>query len=39
MIPLITVVIAFVVAGLVMLITGNDPFRTYGAIFNGTGLN
>jgi len=38
-IPLTTVVIAFVVAGLVMLMTGNDPLGTYSAIFNGTGLN
>jgi simple sugar transport system permease protein len=38
-IPLTTVVIAFVVAGLVMLLTGNNPLKTYGAIFDGTGLN
>jgi ABC-type uncharacterized transport system permease subunit len=38
-IPLTTVVIAFVVAGLVMFITGNDPLGTYSTIFNGTGLN
>ena len=38
-IPITTVVIAFVVAGLVMFITGNDPLGTYSAIFNGTGLN
>jgi simple sugar transport system permease protein len=39
LVPLTTVVIAFVVAGLVMLLTGNNPFKTYGAIFDGTGLN
>jgi simple sugar transport system permease protein len=39
LIPLTTVVIAFIVAGLVMLLTGNNPFRTYGSIFDGTGLN
>jgi ABC-type uncharacterized transport system permease subunit len=38
-IPLITVVIAFIVGGLVVLLTGHNPFRTYGAIFDGTGLN
>jgi simple sugar transport system permease protein len=37
--PLITLVIAFLVAGLVVLITGHDPIATYKAIFNGTGLN
>ncbi len=38
-IPFTTVVLAFIVAGLVMLVTGTDPFSTYGAIFDGTGLN
>ena len=38
-IPLTTVVLAFIAAGLVMLLTGTDPFSTYGAVFNGTGLN
>src|SRR3954467_2158958 len=37
--PLITVVLAFFVGGLVVLITGHDPIATYKAIFNGTGLN
>jgi ABC-type uncharacterized transport system permease subunit len=37
--PLITVLIAFLVAGLVVLVTGHDPIATYKAIFNGTGLN
>ncbi len=39
LIPLITVVSAFVLAGLVMLATGNHPLSSYGAIFDGTGLN
>jgi general nucleoside transport system permease protein len=30
--------LAFFIAGLVMLFTGNDPFATYRAIFEGTGL-
>ncbi len=37
--PLITVFIAFLFGGLVVLITGHDPITTYRAIFNGTGLN
>jgi general nucleoside transport system permease protein len=37
--PLITVVIAFLVGGLVVALTGRDPFSTYQAIFDGTGLN
>jgi general nucleoside transport system permease protein len=38
-IPLTTVVLAFLAAGVVMLATGNDPLSSYGAIFDGTGLN
>jgi simple sugar transport system permease protein len=37
--PLITVIVAFVAGGLVVLATGHDPFATYKAIFDGTGLN
>jgi ABC-type uncharacterized transport system permease subunit len=37
--PLITLFVAFLVGGLVVLITGHDPIATYKAIFNGTGLN
>ncbi len=37
--PLITVLLAFFVGGLVVLVTGHDPIATYKAIFNGTGLN
>jgi ABC-type uncharacterized transport system permease subunit len=38
-IPLTTVVLAFIVAGLVMVLTGTNPLSTYGDVFNGTGLN
>jgi simple sugar transport system permease protein len=38
-VPILTTVIAFLVAGLVVLLTGHDPFSTYKAFFNGTGLN
>jgi ABC-type uncharacterized transport system permease subunit len=37
--PIITVLLAFVVGGLVVLVTGHNPFSTYRAIFDGTGLN
>jgi general nucleoside transport system permease protein len=37
-VPLLTAVLAFFIAGLVMLVTGHDPFGTYRAIFEGTGL-
>jgi simple sugar transport system permease protein len=37
--PLLTALLAFLVAGLVVLVTGHDPISTYKAIFNGTGLN
>ena len=32
-------VLAFVVGGLVVLVTGHNPLDTYKAIFDGTGLN
>jgi ABC-type uncharacterized transport system permease subunit len=38
-IPFVTLLIAFLVAGLVVLLTGHNPFSAYGAIFDGTGLN
>ncbi len=38
-VPVLTVIIAFVAGGLVVLVTGHNPFSTYKAIFNGTGLN
>ncbi|HEU4972478.1 MAG TPA: hypothetical protein VFT35_11205, partial [Gaiellaceae bacterium] len=38
--PLLTVVIAFVMGGLVVLVTtGKNPLKTYQAIFEGAGLN
>jgi general nucleoside transport system permease protein len=37
--PLLTTVLAFLMAGLVVLFTGKNPINVYHAIFNGTGLN
>jgi general nucleoside transport system permease protein len=37
--PIITVLLAFIVGGLVVLLTGHNPFSTYRAIFEGSGLN
>ena len=37
--PLLTTVIAFIMGGLVVLLTGKNPLSVYKAIFNGTGLN
>ncbi|HET7369016.1 MAG TPA: ABC transporter permease [Gaiella sp.] len=38
--PLLTVLIAFVMGGLVVLVTtGKNPIKTYQAIFEGAGLN
>jgi general nucleoside transport system permease protein len=37
-VPLITALLAFLLGGLVVLLTGNDPIATYRAIFEGTGL-
>jgi general nucleoside transport system permease protein len=37
-VPLLTTLLAFLVGGLVMLVTGNDPLATYEAIWKGTGL-
>jgi general nucleoside transport system permease protein len=38
--PLMTALLAFVIGGLVILVTtGNNPISTYRAIFDGTGLN
>jgi general nucleoside transport system permease protein len=39
LVPILTTVIAFLVAGIVVLLTGHDPLSTYSAIFKGTGLN
>ncbi len=37
--PVITALLAFLVGGLVVALTGKDPLATYKAIFDGTGLN
>jgi simple sugar transport system permease protein len=36
--PLLTALIAFLAGGIIVLATGNNPLRTYWAIFQGTGL-
>jgi ABC-type uncharacterized transport system permease subunit len=36
--PFLTALFAFLVGGLVVLLTGHDPLATYKAIFDGTGL-
>jgi simple sugar transport system permease protein len=38
-VPLLTALLAFIAGGLVVLATGSNPFTTYKAIFDGTGLN
>src|SRR3954449_8842632 len=38
-VPVLTVVIAFLAGGLVIVATGHNPLSTYKAIFDGTGLN
>jgi simple sugar transport system permease protein len=38
-VPVLTAVIAFFAGGLVILAAGHNPLSTYGAIFDGTGLN
>jgi ABC-type uncharacterized transport system permease subunit len=37
--PLAATLLAFLIGGLVVLITGENPLRAYKAIFEGTGLN
>ncbi|HKH15678.1 MAG TPA: ABC transporter permease [Solirubrobacterales bacterium] len=37
--PILTVIVAFFVGGLVVLATGHNPLTTYREIFAGTGLN
>jgi simple sugar transport system permease protein len=37
--PLMTAVVAFLMGGIVVLSTGHNPWRTYKAIFEGSGLN
>ena len=38
-VPVVTVVIAFLMGGLVVLATGHNPLLAYRDIFNGAGLN
>jgi general nucleoside transport system permease protein len=38
-VPILTALLAFLIGGLVILVTGHNPISTYKAIFNGTGLN
>jgi general nucleoside transport system permease protein len=37
--PIAATILAFLIAGLVVLITGENPLQAYKAIFEGTGLN
>ena len=39
LVPVITVLVAFVVAGVFMIAAGADPLETYNAILTGSGLN
>src|SRR5438477_11940426 len=39
LVPLAATVLAFLIGGLVVLITGHNPVTAYQAIFNGTGFN
>jgi general nucleoside transport system permease protein len=39
LIPFAATVLAFVIGGLVVLVTGHNPITAYHAIFNGTGFN
>jgi general nucleoside transport system permease protein len=39
LVPLAATVLAFLIGGLVVLITGHNPVTAYRAIFNGTGFN
>ncbi|HEV8151482.1 MAG TPA: ABC transporter permease [Solirubrobacteraceae bacterium] len=38
-VPLLTVLMAFLAGGLVLVVTGHDPLSTYKAIFEGSGLD
>ena len=39
LVPLLTVGLAFLAGGLVLVLTGSDPLSTYKAIFEGSGLD
>jgi ABC-type uncharacterized transport system permease subunit len=36
---ILTTILAFLMGGLVVALTGKDPIKVYKAVFNGTGLN
>jgi general nucleoside transport system permease protein len=36
--PMLTAILAFLIGGLAVLVTGHNPFKVYKAIFLGTGL-
>ena len=38
-VPLLTTIVAFLIGGLIVLATGNDPINAYKGIFKGAGLN
>jgi simple sugar transport system permease protein len=38
-VPILTTLVAFLIGGLVVLATGNDPINAYTGIFKGAGLN
>jgi simple sugar transport system permease protein len=37
--PIVTTIIAFLVGGAVVALTGKNPIKVYHAVFNGTGIN
>ncbi|HEY6960550.1 MAG TPA: ABC transporter permease [Gaiellaceae bacterium] len=37
--PILTTIIAFLMGGLVVLLTGKNPLKVYHAVWNGTGMN
>jgi simple sugar transport system permease protein len=39
LVPLAATILAFLIAGIVVALTGHNPLGTYRAIFEGTGLN
>jgi ABC-type uncharacterized transport system permease subunit len=39
MTPILTALFAFLMGGIVVAVTGHNPFTTYKAIFNGTGFD
>jgi general nucleoside transport system permease protein len=39
LVPIAATLLAFLIGGLVVLVTGHNPFAAYKAIFEGTGLN